>query len=231
MQAVILAGGLGTRLYPFTKIIPKPLLPVGEKSVLEIQIELLKRFEINEIIFATNYKHELLESYFGDGSRYGIRLTYSREENPLGTCGPLSLLKEKLKNTFIVINGDILTDMAFSAAYNEHLKKNAILTVVSKEVVFPLSYGKLVSSGDMIVDIQEKPDIKVEIATGIYIMSTQVLKYIPYNVYFNMDQLVQRLLDENIPVFRYKTDAYWLDIGRMEDYEKAQRLFGEKSTI
>lgn len=222
MKAVILAGGLGTRLRPFTQIIPKPLLPVGDRSVLEIQIAQLKRHGVDEVIFATNYKSDLLVSYFGDGSRFGVKLTYSLEKKKLGTCGPLSLLKEKLKDSFVVMNGDILTNLDFRKAYDFHQAKKGVLTVVSKDVIFPLSYGNLISEGDQIVNIQEKPNIRVEISTGIYIMSSKIFEYIPYNQQFGMDELIQSLVDKHVPVYRYKTDKYWLDIGRLDDFEKAQ---------
>ena len=225
MVAVILAGGLGTRLRPFTQVIPKPLLPVGDRSVLEIQIDQLKKHGVENIFFATYYKSDLLESYFGDGSRFGVKITYSLEKEKLGTCGPLSLLADKLTAPFLVMNGDILTNLDFGKVRDFHCERNAVMTVVAKDVVFPLSYGKLISDGEKIVDIQEKPDIKVEISMGIYMMSPSVFDYIPKNVYFNMDELVRKLLAESVPIYRYKTDAYWLDIGRMEDYETAQKEY------
>lgn len=224
-QAVILAGGLGTRLRPFTQIIPKPLLPVGDRSVLEIQIDQLKKHGVKEIIFATNYRSNLLESYFGDGSRFGVEITYSLEEKKLGTCGPLSLLRDKLTSPFIVMNGDILTNLDFDRAIEFHLSKGGLLSIVSKDVVFPLSYGNLIGEGECVTGIQEKPDIHVEISTGIYVMSHGIFDFIPYNEKFGMDELVKVLLARQMPIYKYKTEQYWLDIGRMEDYEKAQEDF------
>jgi NDP-sugar pyrophosphorylase family protein len=220
-QAVVLAGGLGSRLRPFTLIIPKPLLPVGDRSVLEIQIGHLVESGINEIFLATGYKSPLFESYFGDGSRLGVRLHYSFEETPLGTAGPLALLKDKLQGPFVVLNGDILTNLDFGRAVRFHEEQGCSFTVVSKEVVFPLSYGSLVNEGARVVGIQEKPDLRVEVMAGIYVLSPEALDLIPPNQRFGMDQLVQRFLDEGRPIASYRMEEYWLDIGRMEDYEKA----------
>ena len=223
MQAVILAGGLGTRLKPFTKVFPKPMLPVGDRSIMEIQISQLHKYGIKDVTIATNYKSHLIESYFGDGTRFGIKLYYSLEKKKLGTCGPLSLLKDRLTKPFFVINGDVLTNLNFQKVAQFHRKMGGLLTVVSKDVTFPLSYGNLISAGDRIVRIDEKPDISVEIVTGIYMMSPKIFSYIPYNEYFGMDNLIENLLAKQIPVYRYKTDDYWLDIGRMDNYEQAQK--------
>ncbi len=222
MQAVILAGGLGSRLTPFTKVIPKPMLPVGDRSILEIQIDRLKTAGVTEIFFAANYKSDFLQSYFGDGSKFGVRLKYSIESKKLGTCGPLSLLREKIIQPFIVLNGDILTNLDFARAYQHHCSHKGVLTIISKDVTFPLSYGNLVVEDGHVVQLQEKPDIRLEISAGIYIMSPDIFQYIPYNEHFGMEQLAQKLLDMDIPVHCYKMSEYWLDIGRMEDYQKAQ---------
>jgi len=221
--AVILAGGLGTRLRPFTQILPKPMLPVGDSSVLEIQIERLALCGVREIYFAANYKADMLQSYFGDGSRFGVRLHYSIEKEPLGTCGPLSLLADQLTEPFIVMNGDILTNFDFGKAYRFHLATEGMFTVVSKVVSFPLSYGNLVTSGDRIIGMHEKPDIKLEIAAGIYMMSPAIFEYIPKNKYYGMDSLMRDLIACRRNVHRYCMEEYWLDIGRMEDYERAQK--------
>lgn len=222
-HAVILAGGLGTRLRPFTQVLPKPMLPVGDSSVLEIQIDRLARCGVQEIYFAANYKADVLQRYFGDGSRFGVNLHYSIETHPLGTCGPLSLLVERLTEPFLVMNGDILTNLDFTKAYRFHLAKGGLFTVISKFVTFPLSYGNLITAQERIVEIHEKPDIKVEISTGMYVMSPGIFEFIPKDTYYGMDTLVRELLSCRLDVFHYRMDEYWLDIGRMEDYEQAQR--------
>lgn len=224
--AVILAGGLGTRLRPLTKVIPKPLLPVGDRSVLEVQISQLKKHGIRTIFFATNYKSALMESYFGDGRAFGVDIRYSLEKKKLGTCGPLSLLREELTKPFVVLNGDILSNLDFKKAFAFHKKHKAALTVVTKEISLPLSYGEVLADGPLIKNVKEKPDIRVEVAAGIYLMSPDIFQVIPDNEEFGMDQLIHTMLKAKKPVYRYKMEEYWLDIGRMEDYEKAQEDVG-----
>jgi NDP-sugar pyrophosphorylase family protein len=226
-KAVILAGGLGTRLKPFTEIIPKPLLPIGEKSVLEIQIERLKKYNFDEVIFATNYKSDYIENFFGDGSRYGIKLKISKEEKPLGTAGPLSLLKNELQEPFLVMNGDILSLVDFQKLYEFAINKDTILTISIKKEILPFAFGNIFFEGDYVTGIQEKPDIVTYILAGIYIMKPEIFDYIPNNELFGMDQLIQKLLKLRIPIAKYELKEYWLDIGRIDDYEKAQEFYNK----
>lgn len=227
MQAVILAGGLGSRLKPFTEIIPKPLLPVGEKSVLEIQINRLKMHGFNEIFLATNYKSEYIQNFFGDGVKLGVKLTISKEIMSLGTCGPLSLLKDKLTQPFLVMNGDILTTADFTKIYNFALDINSDFTVVTKEIITPFEFGNVYSQGDYIYKVEEKPNIKTEIIAGIYILKAPVLNLIPDNQYFGMDTLIKTMLSKNMAVARYLLTEYWIDIGRIEDYHKAEMVYNK----
>jgi NDP-sugar pyrophosphorylase family protein len=222
MKAVILAGGLGTRLKPFTEIIPKPLLPIGEKSILEIQIERLKRFGFDEIYLATNYKSEYIEGFFGDGSRYGVKLTISKENKPLGTAGPLTLLKDKLNEPFLVMNGDILSLINLSDFYDFAVKKNTLLTIAIKKEITPFAFGNIFFNGDFVESVEEKPDIVMYILAGIYIMKPEILSFIPGNTLFGMDKLIKNLLVAEQKVAKYDLKEYWLDIGRINDYEKAQ---------
>lgn len=225
MQAVILVGGLGTRLRPFTKVIPKPLLPIGEKSVLQIQISRLKEYGFKDIFLATGYKSEYIKSFFGDGSVLGVNLTISKEEKPLGTCGPLTLLKEKLKSPFIVINGDILTTIDFGKLYKYALDVKSDLVVVTKKIRTPFDFGNVKTKGNFIIDVKEKPIYEIEIIAGIYVLKTGIFKYIPVNEYYGMDQLIKNLLKDNLPVARYLMQEYWLDIGRVGDYKMAQDIY------
>lgn len=222
MKAVILAGGLGTRLRPFTEIIPKPLLPIGEKSVLEIQIDRLKNCGFNEIYLATNYKSKYIEDFFGDGSRYGVKLEISKEEKPLGTAGPLLLLKEKLTEPFVVMNGDILSLVKFDELYNFALNHDALLTISVKKEVVPFDFGNIFFEGDRVTGIEEKPDIVSYILAGIYVMRPTIFKYFPENEYFGMDILIKKMLNEGETIVKYDLNEYWLDIGRIDDYYQAQ---------
>lgn len=227
MKAVILAGGLGTRLRPFTQIIPKPLLPIGEKSILEIQIERLRVYGFNEIFLATNFKSEYIKNFFGSGEEYGVKLTISKEEKPLGTVGPLTLLKEKLDEPFVLMNGDILSLVDFLKFYEYALEKKNILTVGIKKYITPFAFGNIFFNGDYVTGIEEKPDIISYILAGIYIATPDIFDYIPDDEYYGMDTLIKDLINQNIPVAKYDISEYWLDIGQVDDFEKAQDEFFE----
>lgn len=227
MKAVILAGGLGTRLRPFTEAIPKPLLPIGEKSILEIQIQHLAKYGFREIYIATNYKAAYVESFIGDGKRLGVNITFSKEDKPLGTCGPLTLLKDKLTEPFIVMNGDILTTIDFGKLYEYALGIDSDYLVVTKEIVMPFAFGNVFSDGHYITGIEEKPDIRNEIIAGIYVMKPPIFQYFQDNKYFGMDILIKKLLKNEVPIVRYLMSEFWLDIGRMEDYNEAQDAYNK----
>lgn len=225
MKAVILAGGLGSRLKPFTEIIPKPLLPIGEKSILEIQIERLKKFGFNKIFLATNHKSRYIENFFGDGSQYGVELVISKESKPLGTIGPLSLLKNHLTEPFIVMNGDILTTLDFRAFYKTSQALSSLICLGIKEYITPFRFGNIIFEDDYILAMEEKPNIKTHILAGVYYFHPQIFDYIPDDTYFGIDSLVGNLLREKIKVCKYEISDYWLDIGIAEDYERAQKEF------
>jgi len=227
LKVVILAGGLGTRLKPFTELIPKPLLPIGEKAVLEIQIEHLKKSGFDEIYLATNYKSNYIEHFFGDGSRYGVKLTISKEEKPLGTVGPLTLLKNELTEPFLMMNGDILTLLNFRNMYDFAISKKTNLTIGIKEYLMPFAFGNVFYDGDFVTGIDEKPDIIHNILAGIYIFQPGIFNLIPNNKYFGMDDLIHNMLEEKIPITKYEIKEYWLDIGQVDDYKKAQEIYKE----
>lgn len=223
MKAVILAGGLGTRLRPFTETIPKPLLPIGEKAVLEIQIDRLKKHGFDEIFLATNYKADYLERFVGDGSQYGVRITVSRETEPLGTAGPLTLLQDKLTEPFVVMNGDILSLLNFTALYEFALRRQEWLTIAVRRHITPYAFGDIFFEGDRVTGIEEKPNIVKFILAGIYVMRPEIFTLIPRNTYFGMDLLIKKMLKQNLPVVKYEMEEYWLDIGQPADYEQAQQ--------
>lgn len=225
MKAVILAGGLGQRLNPFTKIIPKPLLPIGERSVLEIQIDRLKSYGVDEIFLATNYKSEYIKKYFSGNSSYGVKLYFSKEDKPLGTAGPLTLIKDRLEEPFILMNGDILTLIDFQKFYSFALKKNTILTVAIKQILLPFSFGNIFFDGDYVTGIEEKPSIKTYVLAGIYVVKPEIFKFIPENTYYGMDNLIKDLLKCNIPTSKYLMNEYWLDIGNIESFNEAEVIY------
>ncbi|HWW83982.1 MAG TPA: sugar phosphate nucleotidyltransferase [Vicinamibacterales bacterium] len=226
-RGVILAGGLGERLRPFTDAIPKSLLPIGEQSLLEIQIDALSRHGFREIIIATNYKSDYIEKFIGDGSKYGVRIIYSRETMPLGTCGPLSLVKDRLTSSFLVMNGDILTTIDFDKLYTSAGRDDALLTVVTKQVRTPFNFGSVDARGNRIVAVSEKPDLVMEVLAGIYIIKPELLPEIPVNSYFGMDTLISDMIGQGRAVGRYLMSEYWLDIGKIDDYRQAQSAYRE----
>lgn len=228
MKAIILSGGLGTRLRPFTEIIPKPLLPIGEKAVLEIQIEHLKANGFNHVILATNYKSGYIENFFGDGSKYGVKLTISKEEIPLGTAGPVKLLEDQLTEPFLVMNGDILTQLSYKKLYEFALKNDSLLTICTKEIVTPFQFGNIHTEGDFVTGIDEKPDIRTNILAGIYIFKPGILDLIPDHEYYGMDSLIKKMIELELPITHYPIEEYWLDIGQVADYEKAQEIYKER---
>ena len=225
MKAIILAGGLGTRLKPFTQIIPKPLLPVGESSVLEIQILTLREHGITDIYIATNYMADYVQAFLGDGSKYGVRLTFSKEQQPLGTCGPVTLLENELTEPFILMNGDILTTLDFSKAYAFACQHAAQLVVLTKEIRTPFSFGKVVSQDDCLIDLEEKPHFSFEILSGIYVLKPSLFSFIPKNTYYGIDSLIKGMLAANMKVGKYLMTEYWLDIGQIVDFETAQEAY------
>ncbi|MDD3562964.1 MAG: sugar phosphate nucleotidyltransferase [Candidatus Cloacimonetes bacterium] len=228
MKAVILSGGLGTRLKPFTEVIPKPLLPIGEKAVLEIQIEHLKANGFNHIYLATNYKSTYIENFFGNGSKYGVKLTISKEEIPLGTAGPVKLLQDQLTEPFLVMNGDILTQLSYKKLYEFSLNNDSLLTICTKEIVTPFQFGNIHTEGDFVTGIEEKPNIRTNILAGIYIFKPGILDLIPDGEYFGMDKLIKKMIELKLPITHYPIEEYWLDIGQVADYEKAQEVYKER---
>ena len=228
MQAVILSGGLGTRLRPFTEVIPKPLLPIGEKAVLEIQIEHLKANGFEHIFLATNYKSDYIENFFGNGDKYGVKLTISKEDKPLGTAGPVKLLQNKLNDEpFLVMNGDILTLLPYSKLYAFACTKETLLTIGTKDIYTPFQFGNIHTEGDFVTGIEEKPNIKTTILAGIYIFKPEILDLIPDNTMYNMDKLIMDMLIKGLHISHYPIKEYWLDIGQVDDYEKAQNIYKE----
>lgn len=227
MKAVIMAGGLGTRLMPFTHVLPKPLLPLGENTIIEVIISKLKENGFDEIYLTTNYKSELFESYLGDGSKFFVKITYSKEDKPLGTAGPLKLLQQHLTEPFLVINGDILTNLNFKELMNEHLQRKADFTLVTKEINLPMDYGVVYCNEDGTIRIiEEKPKLTKEINAGIYVINPQILNRIPNNECMLMTDLLQKLIkDKSLKIYRHLNIDYWLDLGQMKDYEKARTDF------
>ncbi len=225
-QAVILSGGKGKRLRPYTVVLPKPLMPVGEYPILEVIIRQLALQGFEQITLAVNHQAELIKAFFGDGSKWNIPITYSLEDEPLGTMGPLKLINE-LPAHFLVMNGDILTDLPFGNFFNDHVSHGSAFTICSHERVEKIDYGVLDTENGMLTGFREKPVSTYEVSMGIYMVSRQAADKIPANVSYGFDQLMLQLLKEQLPVRVEKYSGLWLDIGRPDDYLEAIEKFDQ----
>jgi NDP-sugar pyrophosphorylase family protein len=227
MKAVILAGGKGTRLKPYTTVIPKPLVPVGDKTILEILIGRLKRFRITDLVLCVNHMAALIMAYFGDGAKWGVKIEYSQEDKFLSTVAPIKLIKD-LPNNFLVMNGDLLTDLDFRDLYNCHLKNRALITVATYKRDSQIDFGviDIDEKKNVAIGFQEKPVHELNVSMGVYGFNKKLLSYVPDNKPFGFDDLVHKLLREKQTVKVYPFNGYWLDIGRPVDYEKANEDIG-----
>jgi len=221
LQAVIMAGGLGTRLRPLTDDLPKPMLPVGGKPLIELLIEQLRQVGIRHVNIATHYKPEKISDHFGDGSSFGVELNYVNEHTPLGTGGALGLI-EAPTEPMLVINGDILTKVDFRAMLAYHQEHSAVMTVAVKQYDLKVPYGVIECEGVRVCTLKEKPQIHFLVNAGVYLLEPKVYEFIPNGEHFNMTDLVQWLLETNQIVASFPIIEYWLDIGQPADYEKAQ---------
>jgi NDP-sugar pyrophosphorylase family protein len=225
MQAVILAGGKGTRLKPYTVTFPKSLVPVGDQPILEIVIRQLKKCGITRIILAVGHLAGMIESYFGNGEKWGVSIAYSREAEPLGTAGPLRLIKG-LEENFLVMNSDTLTDLDFMEFFNHHVRSGALVSIASYEREHKVDLGIIrTSESDVITEYIEKPVYSYMVSTGIYSFSRETVGHIPGNRYYDFPDLIRKLISLNEKVLAYPHEGYWLDIGRPSDYERACEEF------
>jgi len=224
-RAIILAGGKGTRLKPFTKILPKPLMPIGKFTILEIVIRQLKYYGFKHITITVNHQAKLIKAFFGNGKKFNVTIDYALEKKPLGTMGPLKGIKN-LPENFLVMNGDILTDLNFSKLYNIHKKNKNLFTISSYKRKDSIDYGLLkINEKYTLTKFVEKPSKTYQVSMGIYIIEKKIIKYLPNNRYFGFDNLMYKLLKlkKNVKVINH--NGYWLDIGKPEDYINAIKQF------
>jgi len=222
VPVVILAGGKGRRLKPYSTVFPKPLMPVGERPILEILIRQLARCGLRRIYLAVGHLSHLLINFFGDGRDLGVDIEYVREEQPLGTAGALSLLRDRLDRTFLLMNGDLLTDLDYGQLLRDHQRNRACATIALAERTVDIDYGVIKVDGDLrLTGYEEKPQIKYLVSMGIYALEPRVLREITPNTYHDFPGLVLRLLAAAENVRGFLHTGYWLDIGRPSDYELA----------
>ncbi len=219
---VIMAGGLGSRLRPLTKDIPKPMLHVGNRPILETIVENFKKYGFTDLLFSVNYKAEVLKAYFGNGDALGVNIEYIHEEKRLGTAGALSLMKERLVESFFVMNGDLLTNVNFEHLLDFHFSNNAAATMAVREYDFQVPYGVVNINETDIVSIEEKPIQKFFVNAGIYMLEPSVLSFIPENTYYDMPTLFEKLIEHGEKTVSFPIREYWLDIGRFEELDKAR---------
>jgi NDP-sugar pyrophosphorylase family protein len=225
LHAVILAGGKGTRLAPYTTVFPKPLMPLGEVPILEIVIRQLRQAGINTITLAVGHLSELIQTFFQDGSRFGVHIEYAREEKPLGTAGPLAAIGG-LDHTFLVMNGDVLTTLDFADLVNFHRENKNAATIAMHARQVNIDFGVIESdTNGKIINYIEKPTYAFQVSMGIYAFEPRVIRYIPVGKRFDFPELVLRLLAAGEPVSGYAYDGYWMDIGRPDDYTQASEDF------
>jgi NDP-mannose synthase len=230
VRVVILAGGKGVRLAPLTEAIPKPLVPLGGMPVMEVVIRRLAAQGFTRITLAVGHLSELIQDYFQDGAPWGVDIDYSCEPEPLGTAGPLTLIPD-LSDTFLVMNADILTNLDFRELVEHHRRERSIATIGAYECRVKIDLGVIIKNGrGRIRDYLEKPTSAYLVSMGVYVFEPQVLEYIENQTYLDFPDLVQRLLANRQQVGYYPFSGYWLDIGRHEDYERAQLEFAEKKS-
>lgn len=229
MKAVIQAGGLGTRLRPYSLILPKPLMPIGGFPVIEMLLKWLRRNGIEQVYITIGYLGHLIRAVCGNGSQWGMEITYNEEPEPLGTIGPLLLIRNYIgDDTFITLNGDLLTDINLRAFAAYHRSHEGLLTIASTTKKISIDLGILETENRQVKSFLEKPTKEYNVSMGIYCMDPAILDIIPQGVPFGFDDLMYLLLDRQLPVYVYEHDGYWMDIGRPEDFQKAQEDFKNK---
>lgn len=225
MKAVVLAGGKGTRLAPYTKVIPKPLMPIGDMPILEVLLRQMKEAGITDVVLTVGHMAELLRAFFKDGESYGLTITYSYEDTPLGTAGPLSMV-EGLDDTFIVTNGDVLTTLSLRELIAFHKEHQAVATISMHLRKVNIDLGIIqVDGNEEVSGYIEKPTYEYMVSMGIYVFEPSILRYIPRGEYLDFPDLVQVLIAAGERVIGYPFDGYWQDLGRPDDYEQAVRDF------
>jgi len=229
-RAVVLAGGKGTRLRPYTVVLPKPLMPLGDLPILEVIVRQLARSGFGRITIAVSHQAELIRAFFHDGAKWSVEIDYSLEDEPLGTMGPLSLIRD-LPEHFLVMNGDTLTDLDYAAFHRAHVDAGNLFTISSYVREHVVDYGVLkTDTQGRLCGFEEKPRLVYEVSTGVYMCSRDVLRFIPQSKPYGFDQLMLDLIRGGRPAHVRRHPGYWRDIGRPEDYQQAIEDFDQLRT-
>jgi NDP-sugar pyrophosphorylase family protein len=226
MKVVILAGGKGRRLRPYTNALPKPLVPIGDKPILEIVIKQLAKQGFKDIIISVGHLADMIQDYFKDGSQLGVSISYAVENSPLGTAGPLSLVKDELDEAFILMNGDTLSTIDYRKVFEFHRKKEATATIVLKGRHVLIDYGVVEMNDELdITGWSEKPTFEYTVSTGVYVLEPEALEFLPPNTRKDLPDLIKEMIAHGKKVKGYLFDDYWMDIGRPEDYMNVQENY------
>lgn len=220
-KVILMVGGLGTRLRPLTNDVPKPMLDVGNKPILHTIVENFAKYGYTDIIMCVNYKSEIIKEYFGDGSKFGVKIEYILEHQRMGTAGALSLLQKRPKDDFFVMNGDLLTNVNFEYLHEYHKDSNALASICIRKYEMQVPYGVVNVRANKVTSIEEKPTQSFFVSAGIYMFSPIVLDFIPKGVFYDMPTLFSELLKHDFPIHPFPIREYWLDIGRMDEYRRA----------
>jgi len=225
IQAVILAGGLGSRLRPYTRVIPKPLVSIHGVPIIEIALRQLARSGLERVVVTLGHEADLIRAHLGNGSNLGLKISYAEEESPLGTAGPLATI-ENLEKDFLVMNSDLITDLDFAEFLTIHQENDAMLTIATHQRTIPIDFGVLrYDENDRITGYLEKPNLMYVVSMGIYAFNKSVLEFIEPGKHLDFPDLVLQLLQKDICVRHHHFDGYWLDIGSGKDYERALEEF------
>ena len=220
-KVILMVGGLGTRLRPLTNDVPKPMLDVGNKPILHTIVENFAKYGYTDIIMCVNYKSEIIKEYFGNGDKFGVKIEYVLESQRMGTAGALSLLKERPKDDFFVMNGDLLTNVNFEYLHEYHKDSNALASICIRKYEMQVPYGVVNVRANKVTSIEEKPTQSFFVSAGIYMFSPIVLDFIPKGVFYDMPTLFGELLKQGFAVYPFFIREYWLDIGKMDEYRRA----------
>ena len=220
-KVILMVGGLGTRLRPLTNDVPKPMLDVGNKPILHTIVENFAKYGYTDIIMCVNYKSEIIKEYFGNGDKLGVKIEYVLENKRMGTAGALSLLKERPKDDFFVMNGDLLTNVNFEYLHEYHKDSNALASICIRKYEMQVPYGVVNVRANQVTSIEEKPTQSFFVSAGIYMFSPIVLDFIPKGVFYDMPTLFGELLKQGFAVYPFFIREYWLDIGKMDEYRRA----------
>ena len=226
-RVILMVGGLGTRLRPLTQDMPKPMLKVGNKPILQTIVEKFAEYGFVNITMCVNFNASIIRDYFGDGKEFGVNIDYVLEEKRMGTAGALSLLKERPSEPFFVMNGDLLTNVNFEHIFNYHMLHKATATMCVREYDYEVPYGVVKMNDNKITAIAEKPVQKFFVSAGIYMLSPEILDLIPQDEFYDMPTLFEKAIAQDKNVISFPIHEYWIDIGRLEEYQKANEEYAK----